>query len=88
MPNAAPDLDTLLSGPKPPPTREQVALLLAVTETIREAVEGGPGGVPAGHLYAPLVGVCSLEVYQQAVRILIAGKRIERRGELLVAVGR
>ncbi|HKT90114.1 MAG TPA: hypothetical protein VJQ59_16835 [Candidatus Sulfotelmatobacter sp.] len=62
-----------------------LALMLTVTETIREA---GASGVPCGHLYAVLMAQgCSLEQYQMIERTALNTKLVEKRSDCLYWIG-
>ncbi len=67
-------------------TKEQLKaglnIVLAVTEAIREARE-----VPAGTLYAVLVGKIDIQGFDKIIRIITNAGLIERRGDLLCWIG-
>lgn len=50
-----------------------VSIILAIAETIRELRE-----VPAGHLYAPLMGRMTHEQFEKVLSILTGAGMIER----------
>ena len=51
--------------------KEQVVALLALIQTIAEAVlDAGDAGIPSGHLYAMMVHKVPLATYQYALGIL------------------
>lgn len=56
---------------------------LALNECIREA---GPAGVPAGHLYAAVMGHMSLDTFQVLIRALKEVGLIKEQFHLLTAV--
>lgn len=64
-------------------TREGLRLILAVSETIREA-----GEIPSGHLYAMLLDRLTLNAYDAMIAILIRGKLVEQdRSHMLRWIG-
>ncbi len=56
----------------------------AVLEIIVEAVkEGGPLGVPGGHLYAALMAYgCSLSLFERMMEVLVEEGKLTKRGQL------
>jgi hypothetical protein len=67
-------------------TKEQLKaglnIVLAVTEAIREA-----GEIPAGTLYAVLVGKVDIQGFDKIVSIVTNAGLVEKRGDLLRWVG-
>jgi hypothetical protein len=64
-----------------------ILLLKLIGDAIIESVKAaGPLGTPGGNLYAALMahGI-SLEQYEQIMGGLVAGKQLEKRGELYFA---
>jgi len=59
-----------------------------ILRLVRDAVrEAGPGGLPAGHLYAILrQHGCTLEQFDAITGALEHGRLIERKGDLLRAL--
>jgi hypothetical protein len=70
----------------PNPTKEQLKaglnIVLAVTEAIREARE-----IPAGTLYAVLVGKVDLAGFEKIIAIVTNAGLVEKRGDLLRWIG-
>lgn len=59
-----------------------LSIVLAVTEAIREA-----GEIPAGTLYAVLLGQVDLQGFEKIVSIVTGSGLVEKRGDLLRWVG-
>lgn len=59
-----------------------LSVVLAVTEAIREA-----GEIPAGTLYAVLIGKVDLQGFERIVSIVTGSGLVEKRGDLLRWVG-
>lgn len=59
-----------------------LAILLAVSETVREAKR-----VPSGTVYAALIGRVTFEGYQALIRTLKGAGLIEERAHELIWVG-
>jgi hypothetical protein len=78
-------IDRILN-PAPPPTANEVkaalAIVVAVTETIREAKE-----VPEGILYATLMSRLDLVGFQKMVAVVVGSGLVEKQGHLLRWVG-
>jgi hypothetical protein len=79
------NIDTVL-GNTPRPTAAQLkaglAVMVAVTETIREVAE-----VPSGHLYAQLCGKMSLSAYESMVTTLVNTGLVKKTGDMLKWTG-
>jgi hypothetical protein len=60
-------------------TRATIAICKAFADTIKEL-----GSIPAGHLYAHVMGRCSLEQFNALISILLGSGVIRRNGDLLV----
>ena len=60
-------------------TAAALNILKAVADTIREL-----GEVPAGHLYANLMGVMDLQQFDKIIGILVRAGVVKKRGDLLV----
>lgn len=70
-----------------PSTRDQLSALVAIGRTIVDVVEAGPEwGVPSGTIYAAMMGVVSLDRYNQFIDALVNAGLIARRGDCLVVV--
>lgn len=70
-------------------TSEQVNAALKFTLTLGQAIHAaGPAGIPSGHLYAQVMGVCpSLSFYTRAIDFLKEkGICREERSHLLVSL--
>lgn len=67
-------------------TKEQLkagfSAVVAVTEAIREA-----GEIPAGTLYAVLMGRCDIVAFEKLVSVIVGSGLVEKRGDLLRWVG-
>jgi hypothetical protein len=67
-------------------TKEQMKagpdVVFAVTEAIREA-----GSIPAGTLYAVLLGKVDIHGFEKLVSIVTGSGLVEKRGDLLCWVG-
>jgi len=62
-----------------------VAALRAIVETVTEAVNASPSGLPSGHLYATLMGFgCSLSQYESLIGALVKVGKIRKQGHLLL----
>ena len=59
-----------------------VRIVRAVAEVIREL-----GEVPSGHLYARLMGVLSLDQYQQVVSVLVRAGLVRSQHDCLTWIG-
>jgi hypothetical protein len=63
--------------------RAMILVTQAVADSIRDA-----GPIPAGHLYAALMGVMSLDLFEQVVGGLVNGGLVRRdRSHLLTWAG-
>lgn len=71
-----------MSAPTATEMKAGLAVLLAVSETIREA-----GEVPSGVLYAGLIGRVTLEGYQSMIRTLKGAGLVEEKGNVLRWIG-
>ena len=68
----------------PTTQREALRLLIAaIAEAVREAKE-----IPAGHLYAMLLGVCTLDQFNRIIAALVHGGHIQKRNNLLTWTGK
>jgi hypothetical protein len=66
---------------------KRAQMLIALCETILEAVGECPDGAPSGSVYAALMGFgLSLESYQMLINTLVAAKKIRVANNLLFAV--
>ena len=65
---------------------QAIKALMAVCNVIVEAVEEiGKPGLPAGHLYATLMGIgCSLEQFDMMIGVLVQSGKIRKEGHLLL----
>lgn len=64
-----------------------VKALLALCETVIEAVNESPNGLPEGHLYAALMGVgMNLDTFNKLVGILVSAGKVRKQGFLLFPV--
>jgi hypothetical protein len=54
--------------------------LLAVIDTIIELVRAAPTGIPAGELYAVLMGFCTLAQFEELMGLIVASGRIVKEG--------
>lgn len=63
--------------------KSMAAAAKALAETIEEM-----GEVPSGHLYASVMSVLDLRVYEHCISLLIDLGWIRKRGDLLMWVGR
>ncbi len=54
----------------------------ALAEAIREVRE-----IPSGELYGQILGVCDLETFEGAIRLLVRSSLVTRRGQVLVWSG-
>jgi hypothetical protein len=59
-----------------------IRIVSALAEAIRDL-----GQVPAGHLYASVMGTFNLDQYNQAIGVLIKAKLVEDRHHLLLWIG-
>jgi hypothetical protein len=71
--------------------REKAKVALAaiadiVVETLEEARHTALGGIPAGHLYAMLMGVMSLSTFQAIMNGLVVSGKVTKDG-LVYRVG-
>lgn len=65
----------------------KIKALYALADTVIEAVKlAGDAGIPAGHLYAHLMGILPLSDFERFIGILVAAGRIMRRGDLILPV--
>ncbi len=63
--------------------REAVAL---ITVTILEAVKAaGPLGAPGGHLYAAMMGSCTLAQFQRFMAALVQAGVLRKEGQVYFA---
>lgn len=69
-------------------TPMKLDLLLGLANDIYEAIESSPNGLPSGHLYAALMGMMPLGLYQTLIDGLVGAGRITNNGHLLKAVTR
>ena len=63
-------------------TSAQVQTLKAICDAIVEAVGTAPDGVPAGHLYAFLMGHLSLHQFEGIMEALVSIGKVTKRGQL------
>lgn len=65
---------------------QAIKALMAIASAIVETVEElGEQGLPAGHLYATLMGIgCSLEQFNTIVGTLVEAGKIRKQGHLLL----
>ena len=70
-------------------TEKQVVVLQRVLSAMLEAIEAaGTEGIPAGHMYATLMGQMSLDQFHRLCDILVESGRITNANYLLRAVQR
>jgi hypothetical protein len=67
-------------------TKEQLTAVLEVLVSMAEVVRTA-GEIPAGHLYARMMGSVSLATYRQLEARLVGSGLVEKRGHLLRWVG-
>jgi len=61
--------------------------LLAIVDTLAEAVNASPHGLPEGHLYAMLMAYgCTLDQFNGLVSAMVQTGKIRKRGNLLLPV--
>ena len=69
-------------------TREQqamgVKLMIVIIQAVRKA---GPMGLPEGHIYAAMMGVCTLPAFESLVQQLIGTNLVKRSGHVLTWIG-
>lgn len=65
-------------GPAKPRPTSEVEVLLAVCEAIRVAES-----IPAGHLYAQLIGVVSIEAFETCLAILNGSGLVSVKGNVV-----
>ncbi len=64
-------------------TKQQFAAVLQVVQALNEAViAAGPQGIPAGHLYAAVMGRMSLITFEQAMGRLIKARKVTLAGNV------
>lgn len=57
-----------------------------VLEAIEDAVKAaGPFGAPGGHLYAGLMGMMSLDTFQQIMSAMVKSGRVRQVGQCYVS---
>lgn len=59
-------------------------VILIIDDAIKEA---GEFGIPSGHLYAMVMGVMSLNLYQQIIAGMVDAGAITNKNNLLVTRG-
>jgi len=68
-------------------TKEQVRALIDFADALLEAVTAmGDRGMPAGHLYAAVMGHMSLEQSQAIMRVLVKAGKVTHSGHVYRAV--
>jgi len=65
---------------------DQISTALSLTSSIVEVVAKA-GEIPAGHLYAPLIGVLSLDAFERLIGLLCRAGLLRRDGDLLIYIG-
>jgi len=67
-------------------TKNEAALWMTV-DAIDDAIkESGTQGIPAGHLYAAIMGQMNLETFNAIISLLKKGKKIKETNHLLTAI--
>ena len=61
-------------------------LVEAIYDTIKGSDEMGLGGIPSGHLYAMVMDMISLNLYQDIIDILVRVGKIKETNYLLTAI--
>jgi hypothetical protein len=67
-------------------TNEDVKRAIALLQIVAEAIMDA-GEIPSGHLYAAVMSHMTIEGYERCIGMLVAGKVVVKRGDLLVWVG-
>ena len=65
-----------------PITPKQAETLKALCDCIVEAVALAPDGLPAGHLYALLLGVLTLHQFEGVMSALVSVDKVRKQGQL------
>lgn len=63
-------------------TKKQIEFIRILAEAIRDAKR-----IPSGHLYAAVMGVASLEVYQACIEMIKRTGLVEEKNNELIWIG-
>ena len=65
-----------------PITPKQAETLKQICDAIVDAVAASPDGLPAGHLYALLMGVLTLHQFEGVMGALVSIGKVRKQGQL------
>jgi len=80
--HAANERDTDMAMTQQEAARRFADILL---EAIAGTTGSSMGGIPDGHLYAAVMGIVNLDVYQATIRALVGAGLVTNRGHFLAA---
>lgn len=66
-----------------PQVQRALLMAAAILDTIREM---GDEGVPAGHLYAAVMGRISIDAFEGIMAVLVGSHKVRKVGQVYVAV--